>query len=200
MDLENYKTIFIAVSLILMVAAAYPTLSVLVQLPSTEERFSELWILGPNHTAEDYPFNITLNQSNSVFVGVANHLGVLSYYSIYVKFRNQTQSLPNATASEPSSLPPLYEFRTVIRDNETWEKRVDFTILDASSNNDTMQVNRLLIDGEIITLNSVANFDTERNGFYYELLFELWLYDPQMGSLTFNNRFVWNWLNITAPQ
>lgn len=198
MNLDDYRTIFVTCSLVLMLIAASPALGLIIQLPSSAERFSELWILGPNHTAENYPFNVSVNQVNSVFVGVGNHLGGLSYYSILVKIRNQTQPLPNATSSEPSVLPPLYEFRAFVRDNETWETRVTFSISDASLHNDSVSLNRVIINGKTFALNSTAKFDTEHNGFYYELFFELWLYRQDLSTLEFNDRFVGIWLNVTA--
>src|SRR3972149_9690848 len=99
MNLEDYRTVFAASSLALMLFVAVPTLGFIVPFPSGAERFSELWVLGPNHMAKDYPFNVRVNESYSVFVGGGNHLGVSSYYLVYVKFRNQTQPLPNAATS-----------------------------------------------------------------------------------------------------
>ena len=198
MNFKDYRTVFIASSLVLMLIAASPTLGLIIQFPSNAERFSELWVLGPDHSAKNYPFNVRVNESNSVFVGVNNHLGALSYYLIYVKFRNQTQPLPNATASEPSLLPPIFEFRAFVKDNEAWEAHVTFIISDVSLHNDSMSVNRMIINGKTLAFNSFAKFDAERNGFYYELLFELWLYDQGSRILTFNRRFVGIWLNVTA--
>ena len=111
MNLEEYRTVFAAGSLVLTLLVVAPTLGLIVPFQKGMERFSEFWVLGPNHMAEDYAFNVSVYESYNVFVGVGNHLGVSSYYLVYVKFRNQTQPLPNATASEPSPLPPLYEFR-----------------------------------------------------------------------------------------
>lgn len=198
MNLKDHRTVFIASSLVLMLIAASPTLGLVIQFPSEAERFSELWVLGPDHSAENYPFNVRVNESNSVFVGINNHLDILSYYLIYVKFRNQTQPLPNATASEPGLLPPIFEFRAFVKDNEAWEAHVTFSISDVSLHNDSMSVNRMIINGKTLAFNSFAKFDAERNGFYYELFFELWLYDQGSRILTFNRRFVWIWLNVTA--
>ena len=38
--------------------AVSPALSTSVSFPTGGERFSELWLLGPNHMADDYPFNV----------------------------------------------------------------------------------------------------------------------------------------------
>jgi len=116
MNLEDYRTVFAATGLALMLAVATPVIGLFVSFEDGAERFSELWILGPEHLVGDYPFDITANVSHSVFVGVGNHMGGSSYYTVLVKLRNQTQSSPNTTASIPSLLLPLSEFRFFIAD------------------------------------------------------------------------------------
>jgi hypothetical protein len=180
-----------------MLIAAAPTLGLIVQFPSGGKKLSELWILGPNHMAEDYPFNVRVNESYSVFVGVGNHMGVSSYYLVYVKFRNQTQSLPNDTSSEPSPLAPLYEFRAFVKDGGTWETRVAFGFPDVSFYGNSVSVNRVIINDEAFTVGAFSNWDSEHNGFYYQLFFELWLYNVASQSFQFHNRFVGIWLNMT---
>lgn len=198
MNLDEYRTVFAAGSLVLILIAAAPTLSLLVSFPSGSERFSELWVLGSNHVTDDYPFDIVVNTTYRVFVGVGNHMGSSSYYLVYVKFRNQTQSPPNATTSEPSPLPPLYEFRTFVADNGTWEVPLTFRVLEASRTDNFMFVGRLSINDVVFSVNSSARWDSKHNGFYYQLFFELWLYNTASQSFQFHNRFVGIWLNITA--
>lgn len=198
MNLEEYRTIFTAGSLVAMLIVATPTLGLIIPFPREMEHFSEFWLLGSNHMAEDYPFNIHVNESYSVFVGLSNHLGSASYYLVYVKFRNQTQPLPNAAASEPSPLPPLYEFRALVVDDGTWEVPLAFSVLEASRNNDYMLVDRLSINDVVFVVNSSAKLDLAYKGFYYQLFFELWLYDMTLQSFKFHNRFVGIWLNVTS--
>jgi hypothetical protein len=197
MDLEDYRTVFAAGSLVLVLIAAAPTLGLIVPFSSGGERFSEFWVLGSNHMAEDYPFNVRVDESYNVFVGVGNHMGVSSYYLVYVKFRNQTQTLPNATISEPSPLAPLYEFRAFVKDGGTWEARVTFIFSDVSFNGDSVSVNRVIINDEAFAVGAFSRWDSEHNGFYYQLFFELWLYNVASQSFRFHNRFVGIWLNMT---
>jgi len=199
MNLEEYRTVFAAGSLVIMLIVATPTLGLIVPFPRGIERFSEFWVLDPNHMAEDYPFNVRVNESYSVFVGVGNHLGSSSYYSVYVKFRNQTQPLPNATASEPSPLPPLYEFRALVVDGGTWEAPLTFSVLNPfSRNDDSAFVGRLSINDLVFSVNASAKWDSENSGFYYQIFLELWLYDTASQSFRFHNRFVGIWLNVTS--
>ena len=198
MNLEDYRTVFVSVSLVLILIAASPTLGLVIPFPRGGERFSELWVLGPNHMAEDYPFNIGVNETYRVFVGVGNHMGVSSYYLVNVKFRNQTQPLPNATASEPSQLAPLYEYRAFVVDGGTWETPLTFRVLEASRVDDSLLIGRLSIDDVVFSVNVSARWDSEYKGFYYQLFLELWLYNTELQSFQFHNRFVGIWLNMTA--
>jgi len=197
---RQYRSWFIFGSLALMVAAAYPISASYVHPPGGSERFSELWLLGPGHKAEDYPFNVRVNEMCSVYVGVGNHLGSPAYYRIFVKFRNQTEPLPVASNATPSPLPELYEFDFFVRDSEVWETLLNFRIVDVIGYDNYMIVNRLLVNEMVFQLSppSLAMWNRERSGFYYQLFFELWLYNMTSQSFGFHNRFVGIWLNATG--
>lgn len=197
MNVEEYRGWFIAGSLVLMLAAATPTLALFIRLPSGSEKFSELWLLGSRHEAEDYPFNITVNENYKVYVGIGNRLGYSAYYRVYVKFRNQTQPLPVASNSTPSPLPALYEFNFFVKDSEIWEAPLNFKVLEITSSNDSMTVGSLSINDVTFLVNSLSAWDTERNGFYYQLFFELWSYNTTLQGFQYHNRYVRIWLNVT---
>ncbi len=131
MSLDECQTIFVAITLIFSLLAITPVLTSVIQIPKATESFSELWLLDFKHTTENYPFNITLNNSHRVFVGVGNHMGTSSYYMIYVKLRDATQPLPDSNTSTPSPLPPIFEFRLFLANDKTWEAPVDFVFLAA---------------------------------------------------------------------
>jgi len=197
-NVEEYRTLFVVGSLVLMLVAVAPTLSLFIRIPSGSERFSELWLLGPAHTTENYPFNVSVNEEYRLFVGVGNHLGSSSYYMVYVKFRNQTQQLPNFTMSEPSPLPPLYEFRFVLSDGEVWEAPLTFAIENVLLQQNFSIIQNVSINGIVFPINCTSTWDSDRNGFYYQMFFELWLYDMPSSSFQYHNRFVNLWLNMTV--
>ena len=194
---KEYRDLLLATCSIALLLSALPAVSVLVTLPKVSERFSELWLLGPNHMAEDYPFNVTVGQPLTVYLGIGNHMRSSTYYAVYIKFRNQTQPLPNETLSEPSPLPLLYETRAFVQDGQTWEKLITFSVLEATQSETSSSVNRLVINDHAIWTNSSTIWDSERDGFYYQLFFELWIYDTVTRNLGFHNRFVGIWLNMT---
>jgi hypothetical protein len=197
MKLEDYRVVFVAVGLIGVLLFASPVLSLVVRLPGGE-RFSELWVLGPGHMAEDYPFNVRENESYLVYVGVGNHLGSSAYYVMYVKFRNETEPLPNATSGVPSVLAPLYEYRLFLEDNGTGEVPLNFSFSNVSFYGGQSTVGNLTINGVTFGVDKSVSWDEADSGYYYQLFMELWIYDEATNMFVFHNRFVSRWLNMTA--
>jgi len=189
--------LFAVAVLIFILLAASPTLGLVLSLPDGKVMFSEFWVLGPNHLMQDYPFDVRINQSSQVFVGVRNHMGSTSYYVIYAKFRNQTQPLPGALGSTPSPLPPLYEYHALIADEGTWEMPLTFSILRASRVDDSTLVSDISINDIVFSVNSSATWDSEDRGFNYQVFLELWLYNTTLMRFQYHNRFVAFWLNFT---
>ena len=198
MSLEEYRTLFLAGSLVVGLVAAAPTLGLVVPFARSGEGVSELWLLGPNHMAEDYPFEITVNEQYRVFLGVGNHMGCSEYYAVYVKFRNQTELLPDVSNSAPSSLPSVYEFRFLVVDGEVWESLLTFEFLDVSVEGDSAVVASIAMNGVACSVDSVSTWDAEHDGFYYQLFFELWLYNRTSQDFHYHDRFVGIWLKLSA--
>ena len=198
MKFQDYRTIFLVTTLVLVLLAASPALSNVISLPSNGERFSELWLLGSNRMAEDFPFNVQVGQENSVFLGVGNHLGNSAYYLVSVKVRNQTQPLPSINSSESSSLPSIHEFQFILENGKVWETPVSFEVLDASVEDDKMVVNSISINDMIVQVDCSTVWDSENDGFYFQLFFELWVYNSASSTFKFDDRFVGFWFNLTA--
>jgi uncharacterized membrane protein len=198
MKFQDYRTVFQVSSLVLVLLAASPALSLIVSFPRSGESFSELWLLGSNHMAENFPFNVQTGEEISLFLGVGNHLGHSGYYLVYAKFRNQTQPLPNGNSSEPSSLHSIHEFQFLLADGDVWETPVTFEILDASVEGDSMVVESVSVNDRAFEVDCSSTWDSENKGFYFQLFFELWLYNSEGSSFQFNDRFVGIWLNMTG--
>jgi uncharacterized membrane protein len=198
MKFQDYRTVFQVGSLALVLLAASPGLSLIGSFPRSGESFSELWLLGPNHMAEDFPFNVQAGEDISLYLGVGNHLGHSGYYLVYAKFRNQTQPLPNSTNSDPSSLPSIHEFQFLLEDGDVWETPVTFEIADASVEGDSMIVESVSVNGRAFDVDCSSIWDSENGGFYFQLFFELWVYNSESSSFQFHDRFVGVWLNMTG--
>jgi uncharacterized membrane protein len=198
MNFQDYRTLFQVGSLVFVLLAASPALSLVVSFPRGSESFSELWLLGQNHMAEDYPFNVHTGEDYSLFLGVGNHLGYSAYYLVYAKFRNQTQALPNASSSEPSSLSSAFEFRFFVADGDVWETPITIKILNASVQGNTMVVGSVSVNDKASQVGCSSIWDSEYGGFYFQLFFELWLYSSTGSSFQFHDSFVGIWLNTTS--
>lgn len=197
MTLDEYRTLFIVATLALILVAASPTLGFVLTFPSGE-RFSELWVLGPGHMAEGYPFDVKVNETYKVFVGVGNSMGSSCYYMVYVKLRNQTESLPNATAGTPSPLPALYEYRFFVKDSEIWEAPLEFSFSQISIFENRCLVETLTINDVAFRVDKLVTWDLNYTGFYYQLFIELWRYNVESEVFEYHNRFVSRWLNVTG--
>jgi hypothetical protein len=197
MKLEEYKAVFAAVCLVGVLIFAYPSLSLVVHLPGGE-KFSELWVLGPGHMAENYPFNVTAGDSYLVYIGVGNHMGESEYYGVQLKLRNQTDDLPNVTANVPSPLPQLYEYRAFLQDGESWEQPLTFSFSQVSVGQNQFVVGGLTVNGVTLGVDKPAMWDAGNSGYFYELFMELWIYNVTSDAFQFHNRFVGLWLNMTA--
>ena len=185
----DYKLIFVVVGLIGVLLVASPVLSEIIR-PAATEKFSELYLLGPEHSIQDYPRNVIVGQNYSFYVGVSNHLSSSACYVLYLKFKNLTVSFPNDTLGVPSVVSPLYENRFILQNGQTWESPVTFSISDAIFSNNQSIAKTLIINNIQYQVNLPASFDSVNKGFDYQIFFELWLYNPTTGSLSFNSRYV----------
>ena len=198
MKLEGYKLIFVAVGLIGVLLIATPAIAAAIPRLPGEAQFSELYLLGPNQTAANYPSNVAVGQNYSVYVGVGNQLGSSAYYVLYVKLGNETDALPNNTLGTPSSLSPLYEYRFSIQNNMNWESLMNFSVSSASIAGKNSQINTLQINGISFNVDKPAAYNSNSTTFTYRLFFELWRYNVQSSSIQFDSRFVSLNLNLSA--
>jgi len=199
MNLRGYETILLVVTAILALLVASPALQRLLVYPQTEF-FTEMGLLGPEHTAENYPHNIKLNENYNVFLGVSNQLGRCAYYTVQVKFRNQNQSAPDDSTRTPSSLPPLYTLNVIVADKEAWELPVTFSFdYSYDENNSQVIFNRIMFNGASLNLNGYSTtWDPENNRFFGNLIFELWIYNDAVGGFTYHERYNDLKFNMTA--
>jgi uncharacterized membrane protein len=167
-----------------------------VRLPAGE-RFSELWILGSGHMAEDYPFNVEAHQISKIYLGIANHMGSLQYYVVYVKLRNQTELSPNATIGKSSPIAPLYTYCVFLQDDTDWESTLIFSFSNVSFSGNQSLIGNLKVNDVEFNVNKPSMWDSKSSGHYYQLFVELWTCSTQSKIPQFHNRFVGIWLNVT---
>ena len=199
MDLQQYKAIFIIATAVIALLVASPALQRLLVYPQTEF-FTELWVLGPEQKAENYPFNITRNENYDVFLGIGNHLGQCAYYVVEVKFRNESMSAPSSLKGTPSSVSSLFNMTVFVADGSVWTQFLTFS-LDYEFNAPFSRVDfySLTLNGVKLGLDGLSskwNFTASR--FYGNLIFELWIYNGSTGFFNYHERFVDLKLNMTS--
>jgi uncharacterized membrane protein len=197
MKLHQYKLILVATGLIGVLLIASPAISGLVHLPGGAQ-FSELYLLGPQHLAQNYPFNVIEGQNYSVYVDASNQMSSSTYYLIETKLLNQTDLRPNDSNGKSSSAPPLYEYQFMIQNGKTWESSLNFSILDASISNLKSQVNTVQINGVSFNINKPSEWNSSTSTFGYQLLIELWTYNQSSNAILYDSRFVDLQLNLTT--
>ena len=200
MKLEGYKLVFVTVGLIGVLLIVSPAIVDVIHLPGIPggAQFSELYLLGPNQLAANYPSNIVVGQNYSVYVGVGNQLGSSAYYVLYVKFGNATDPLPNNALGMPSSLPPLYEYRFSIQNSMYWQSLLTFSVSNASISGFNSQINTLQLNGVAFNVDKPSMWNSNSTTFIYQFLVELWIYNAQSNQIEYNNRYVTLQLNLTG--
>ena len=201
MNFENVKLIYSFLCLALCLFLLLPAMLLIIStlgINSAGEEFSELWILGPNEYVEGYPLTTSLNRPFKVYLGAGNSLNRVAYYVIYVKLRNQIEPSANSFAGKPSPLQPIFEYRFSLANNGIWEKELSFSFEDVGFDENLCRLSRLSIDGSSLSLDKVAFWDVENEGFYYQLFFELWIYNSDSLGFEFHNRSVGLWINMSS--
>jgi hypothetical protein len=195
-SLNDWKVVFGAAGLIGVLGFSLFSIVLFARAPAGEV-FSELYVLGPGHMAEDYPFNVSEGGVYVVYLGIGNHMGSSAYYEVDVKFRNSTEPLPNATSGEASPLPVLSRYRVFLRDGGVWEAPLSFSLLDVGFGGNVSSVGRFDVNGVVVDVGKVSLWDNDTQGFYYQVFVELWRYNVTTSSLGFDSRFIGLWLNVT---
>jgi uncharacterized membrane protein len=195
MTFKNLKRLYMVSCVALFLIILSPTLVLIISFPAGEN-FSEMWILGSTHMGENYPLNVSAGTPYAAYLGIGNHMGKLEYYAVRVKLLNQSESSPDIKAGVPSSLPTLFEYRVFLRNHEVWEKHFSFSFEKVSLKEKSSEVAKLMFDGFYVDVKKTSQWDTVNRGFYYQLFFELWIYNSTISKFQFHNRSAWLWLNL----
>ena len=106
----NRTTALTAVLAILLGLAILGTILIVV-FPHPGEPFTELYLLGPEGKASNYPTNLTVGQTGNVTVGVVNQENANAYYTFVVTLANKTI---NTTSFS-------------LANNQKWQNSISFT-------------------------------------------------------------------------
>jgi uncharacterized membrane protein len=112
----------LTVALIASIVVAGATLAYVVLTPRPGETFTEFYILGPGGNASGYPTNLTVNETGSVILGVANHEGATVNYSVRIDLVG-VQIVYNATS----------RFNETVEVNRTTWTQIPITVADGAN-------------------------------------------------------------------
>ncbi len=172
-----------------------PLFTQYIHLPE-HDTFSELYLLGPEHTLENIPFDVKTGVNYSFYLGIGNFLGSSNYYTYIVKLGNSSGPLPNTVIGTSSALQKLYENNLFVINGKTEELPLTFKINKIDFNGDESKISSITINGYEVNPNIKSTLDSNRGGYYYILLIELWVFNPELGLSEFHNRYVHLILNI----
>ncbi|HLN45498.1 MAG TPA: DUF1616 domain-containing protein [Candidatus Sulfotelmatobacter sp.] len=201
MNLKNMRRVLIVSAvctnlLVVLFLISTPELGAFLSFGRSEP-FSELYLLNQNHMMKGVPFNVKSGQDYLVYIGVNNHLSSSAYYEICVKFSNEDDQLPNTRTGEPSPLSSIYTQRLLIAKEQGSELPLTLSIPSISFSDNKALVNNIIINGYDAKVDKAATWNATDRGFYYQIFFELWLYDAMSSAFRFNNRTVGFWFNMT---
>jgi len=182
MALYQYKTLLLVVFVVAALIIASPALEQFIVYPKTES-LSEFWLYGPNQDGAAYPSNVTADQTMRLYVCGANHLGETADYHVEIKFRNVTQSGPDSFNHTASTLKPLATLTTFAADNGTFEIPIDVSFQYEVNPKNTSKLNMqsVTVNDDVLPLNQTTiTWNHDKAGFYGNLVFELWLYNPTL--------------------
>jgi len=173
--------------------------------PKYEERFIAMGILGKNMKAEDYysgnDSRIKVGDKIQWYIYLYNHWDKTQNISILIKVLNSTMPAPDDLRDEPSPIPPIWEIRLILDENETKIVPFFWYIKDVEIQENMTIIKELVINDNPVSLNIYGENTTR-----FRLIFELWILNEETGKYEYGwdskgvHYCVWNgmWFQ-TAP-
>lgn len=120
MNFDRTISIIILICLIVgIVGIVYMVLN-----PTETDGFTELYLLGPNGKATDYPTNLTTGEKGNVTVGVVNHENSNTSYILKIKQNNTILKEENISLQNNEKKEIFFEFTA----GTPGEKKITFNL------------------------------------------------------------------------
>lgn len=188
--LDKTLTIILAASIII----AASLLIYVIVTPKTGEKFTEFYLLGPNGIADDYPRNLTTNQTGSVIIGVVNHEYRTINYTVEVWLVNQSYGYNESSGQNETTYHHAWFLDSIqttlahipINIEETWQPQWE--------TNYTITINRT---GEFKLV--FLLYTTQTESYEKDVDYKVIASDKFDSEQTDSYRSVHLWLTITTP-
>jgi hypothetical protein len=80
---------------------------------------------------------------------------------------------------------------------QVWEGALSFSFSDVVFGQNVSSVGRMRVNDAWVNVDKSAVWDETNNGFYYQLFFELWIYNVETGVFQYHDRYCGIWMNMT---
>lgn len=124
--LTEDTTVLIAISLATMLVLS--TVAYTWMRPKPARYFFEIYPLGSEGLAANYPTEVEVGQPINVWIGVSNHMGRVEYILVNVKVGANATAIPDDLALTPSSATSYKQIEYFLMDNQTQTFPVTLTI------------------------------------------------------------------------
>jgi len=109
---------FLSAALVIVIVIALSTTILVIALPKENEQFTDFFILGADRMADNYPDEIIAGQNYPMFIGVGNHEGINTTYTIET-WNMHTTFDPVTNTTQIITMDPGDRFSLSLADNET---------------------------------------------------------------------------------
>ena len=168
---KNHKFFFILTAFSAFLIIVILLLSVF--WPRNEMGFIEMGLLGEHKKASDYFPNedniLSAGSEINWFIYLHNHLENTQKIIVRVKLVNSTMDIPDDQKHLPSSQTYLMELPLALSIDETTLLPFSWSILEATSEENSINLQRIIINGQTIEVNVSDSLNS------FRLIFELWL-------------------------
>ena len=178
---KNHKFFFILTAFSAFLIIAILLLSMF--WPRNEMSFIEMGLLGEHRKASDYfPNEDNILRAGSEinwFIYLHNNLENTQKIIIRVKLVNSTMDIPDDQKHLPSSQTYLMELPLALSIDETTLLPFSWSILEATSEENSTNLQRIIINGQTIEVNVSDSLNS------FRLIFELWVYNSSSQEYQF---------------
>ena len=200
MKINDWKFIFITVTIILTAYVYYPIL--IEYLPkSKQEKYVSLALLDSKGLTNDYYHvdNIVyINRSVYWQIKLSNKMNEPIYVSYHIKLLGRDDDGPNLTLCNPSEVNAFHVFYKAIDVDDEVLFPFVWNIDDFIYTNDTIFVSSITVNNHTNNVQYLIN-----DGDLMRMIVEVWIYDENIGDFRFfwddlgENRCIWNQIQFS---
>ena len=178
---KNHKNFFIITAFAAFLIIVIVLLSMF--WPRNEMNFIEMGLLGEHKMASGYFPNedniLSADSEIKWFIYLHNHLETTQKVIVRVKLVNSTMDIPDDQKHLPSSQIFLIELPSSLSIDETTLLPFSWSVLEATSQEDSINLRRIMINDQAIEVNVSDSINS------FRLIFELWVYNSSSQEYEF---------------